>query len=114
MYLIHADLQTADAESPPQGVVDRLAAIAVTEGWVEHVAVHRRGSGRITLGLYVRACSLAEAEERTAGFCRHALASQDWAAGWALLRAEAPLVTPLGRGLLGPTSRTHGNVEKGC
>ncbi|MBW5482325.1 hypothetical protein [Streptomyces bambusae] len=102
MYLIHAQLRAPFGDPLPCDAARRALAAARPDDRVEHVSAHARAEPHPVLGFFVMANSLSEAEGRIAQLCLRLLREHGELAGWALVRAEAPLVAPLGQGLLGP------------
>ncbi|RSS57970.1 hypothetical protein [Streptomyces sp. WAC06614] len=102
MYLIHAHLRAPTGASLPYDAARRALALARPEERIEHVSAHPLALPHPVLGFYVLADSLDTAEGRVAQVCLRLLRDCHELAGWVLHRAEAPLVAPLGQGLLGP------------
>ncbi|MGW8353113.1 hypothetical protein [Streptomyces wedmorensis] len=102
MYLIHARLQPPGAQLLPEDAAVRALALALPEERVEHVSAHPDALPLPVLGVFLLAGSLAEAESGTTALCLRLLARHPALAGWHLRTAEAPLLAPLGHGLLGP------------
>lgn len=65
------------------------------------------------VGLWLRGLSLREAERTASALCLRALAAAPEFAGWSLLRAEVPLLAPLGHGLLWPDEAPSGGSDQG-
>ncbi|MCB5181046.1 hypothetical protein [Streptomyces antimicrobicus] len=102
MYLIHAQLRGPCGAPLPYGAARQALDLARPEERVEHVSAHPLAVPHPVLGFFLMAGSLSEAEGRVAQVCLRLLRESDELAGWVLHRAEAPLVAPLGQGLLGP------------
>ncbi|MEU8621310.1 hypothetical protein [Streptomyces sp. NPDC048623] len=102
MYLIHAQLRPPGVQFLPEDAAVRALALALPEERVEHVSAHPDALPLPVLGVFLLAGSLAEAESRAAALCRRLVERHPALAGWRLSGAEAPLLAPLGHGLLGP------------
>ncbi|MFD0266803.1 hypothetical protein ACFVGY_09435 [Streptomyces sp. NPDC127106] len=102
MYLIHAQFQAPLGSTLPADAARRALALAQAGEGVEHVSAHPYAEPHPVLGLFLMAPSLREAEGRAAGVCRRLLREHTGMSGWALVRAEVPLLAPLGHGPLGP------------
>lgn len=132
MYLIHAALRapSAGAQLPPHaGELVRAFADADAEfharahadrpggggacGPVEHVSAHPRALPGPTLGVYLIADSLVEAERRTEALCRRAFEEVPALRGWTVGRVGVPLVTPYYERLLMATSGLPGRNGPG-
>ncbi len=95
MYLIHVRLRPpAPGIGLPFGLGALLRAMTLPEDRVEHVAAHPDASPYPTLGLYLMADSLAQAEERAQRLGRRWVTGVPLLQGWRLISAEAPLVVP--------------------
>lgn len=70
-------------------------------GGVEHVSARFPSPREPVLGFWLLAGTLREAETRTRDLCERALGDTAELSGWALLRAEAPLLAPTALGRLG-------------
>src|SRR5687767_1375025 len=92
MYLVHARFAcSADAELPYH--VRELIWPAVRhDERIEHVAVHPSPPSGLTLGFYVRADRIEEAEARTRLVCLRLLREVPQLRGARLVGTEAPLV----------------------
>ncbi|MFD9791970.1 hypothetical protein ACFWXK_13570 [Streptomyces sp. NPDC059070] len=99
MYLVHARLRGPLGARLPGDTRSLVRAQAHEGGGIEHVAVHANASPDPVLGLYVRADSLADAEERAAEVCLRVLSRPEFG-GWSLLSAQVPLVAPFYEALL--------------
>lgn len=64
MYLVHAHLELSRGDHLPPDVRELVRSSIVPGDRVEHVAVHARSPSRLTLGFYLLADGLEEAEER--------------------------------------------------
>jgi hypothetical protein len=106
MYLIHVALASAPAELPAS-LGDFIRRHALPEERIEHVSVHAHAVPRPTLGVFVLADRLAEAEVKAADACRRALALLPALSHVTLVRAEAPLMEPL------PDPEADGNDHAG-
>ncbi|MCX4779164.1 hypothetical protein [Streptomyces sp. NBC_01264] len=134
MYLIHAALHaSAPGAQLPAHAGELVRALADADptgcGPVEHVSTHpgvRSGarpgalsgalSGALpgpTLGVYLIADSLAEAEGRTEVLCRRAVEEVPALRGWTVGRVGVPLVTPYYEHLLLAASGTRGQNGPG-
>ncbi|MFD7629962.1 hypothetical protein ACFV7Q_28750 [Streptomyces sp. NPDC059851] len=102
MYLIHAQFRAPLGGTLPADAARRALALAQAGEGVEHVTAHPYAEPHPVLGLFLVAPSLHEAEGRAAGVCRRLLREHTGMTGWALVRAEVPLLAPLGHGPLGP------------
>ncbi|MER7048260.1 hypothetical protein [Streptomyces jumonjinensis] len=92
MYLVHARFETLAAEVPP-GIRELARALLASDDRVEHLSVHTRSSHRFTLGFYLRADSLAWAEEHVERVS-HRLLSTGRLPSARLLEARVPLLLP--------------------
>lgn len=94
MYLVHAHLELPPGEQLPANI-RAVVRSAITAGdGVEHVAVHARSSSRLTLGFYLLAGVLEEAEERAVRVCARLLRDVPQLATAQLTGVGVPL-TPL-------------------
>ncbi|MEY9944456.1 hypothetical protein [Kitasatospora sp. GAS1066B] len=95
MYLIHAKLRppAVGVDLPPR-LAALLGAMTVPEDRLEHIAVHPDAVPYPTLGLYLMADSLREAEQRAQRLGRRWVTDVSPLRGWQLVSAEAPLVAP--------------------
>ncbi|WP_371616489.1 hypothetical protein [Streptomyces sp. NBC_00454] len=132
MYLIHAALRApstgvqlpahagelvrafadADAAAATAADVDRLGG-GGTFGSIEHVSTHPGALPGPTLGVYLIADSLDEAERRTEVLCRRAFEEVPALRGWTVGRVGVPLVTPYYERLLLATSGLPGRKGPG-
>ncbi|WP_327306125.1 hypothetical protein OG730_23720 [Streptomyces sp. NBC_01298] len=109
MYLIHAALRApAPGVRLPSHAGELVRALADADptgcGPVEHVSTHPGAlpgglpgalpSALPTLGVYLIADSLGEAEGRTEALCRRAVEEVPALSGWTVGRVGVPLVTP--------------------
>ncbi|MGX9889630.1 hypothetical protein [Streptomyces sp. NPDC002276] len=62
MYLIHVRISTPHDFVPPDLLSDLFLVRAVPEDAVDHVSVHTRQPGTVTVGLFVATDSLLSAE----------------------------------------------------
>ncbi|KOU57039.1 hypothetical protein ADK57_40180 [Streptomyces sp. MMG1533] len=92
MYLVHAHLELPSGEQLPPDI-RAVVRSAITAGdRVEHVAVHPRSSSGLTLGFYVLAGVLEEAEERAVRVCARLLRDVPQLTTARLTGAGAPLM----------------------
>lgn len=103
MYLVHAQLSAPLGGFLPADAARRTLALARPGEGVEHVTAHPHAVPDPTLGVFLVAKSLTEAEALTAVLCYRLLNSHTCLVGWGLRRAQAPLLAPLGHGPLGPS-----------
>ncbi|MFC9297248.1 hypothetical protein ACFTWH_36565 [Streptomyces sp. NPDC057011] len=92
MYLVHAGLR-APRDAP--AVLDLRSLIRSRLGpddGAEHISVHPHARPDPVIGLYLRAGSLAAAEERAAILIRLLLSRCPELADWTPLGAEVPLM----------------------
>ncbi|MFD3530996.1 hypothetical protein [Streptomyces sp. NPDC058664] len=80
----------------PQNLGDLLRSLARPDDGVEHVVVHRHPGRGMTVGVYLLADRLFEAEETAARLCGRAVAEAGPLPGWRVGRSEAPLLAPYG------------------
>ncbi|WP_327253401.1 hypothetical protein [Streptomyces sp. NBC_01244] len=124
MYLVHAALRAPapGAQLPPHaGELIRAFASASASasatadacGPVEHVSAHPHALPDPTLGVYLLADSLNEAERRTEALCRRAFEEVPALWGWTVGRVGAPLVTPYYEHLLAAASGRAGRNGPG-
>ncbi len=101
MYLIHVRLGPPVDDLPlPSGLAQLLQAMSTPEDRVEHVAVHPDALPWPTLGVYLVADCLRDAEERAARLCGRGVTGIPLLRGWRLVNAQAPLVVPFYEQLL--------------
>ncbi|MDH6111684.1 hypothetical protein P3T36_001999 [Kitasatospora sp. MAP12-15] len=106
MYLIHVQLRPpAPGVCLPPRLAPLLRAMSHPDDRVEHIAVHADASPLPTLGVYLLADSLADAEERAKQLSRRWVTSMPLLQGWCPMRAEAPLVVPFYERLLSLSGR---------
>ncbi|MFE2289356.1 hypothetical protein ACFXDJ_34940 [Streptomyces sp. NPDC059443] len=132
MYLIHAALRAPSAGAQlPSHAGELVRAFADVDadvdahahadrrgdggafGPVEHVSAHPRALPGPTLGVYLIADSLDEAERRTEVLCRRAFEEVPALRGWTVGRVGVPLVTPYYERLLVATSGLPGRKGPG-
>jgi hypothetical protein len=111
MYLIHAQLVAPTGQFLPKDVADRALILARPEEQIEHVSPHPDATPGPVLGVFLLAGSLSEAEARATALCRRLLTLHPGLAEWTLHRAQAPLLAPLGHGLLGPSQGPSGAYD---
>ncbi|GAA3184309.1 hypothetical protein GCM10010451_36850 [Streptomyces virens] len=92
MYLVHAHLELPAGAHLPPGVRGLVRSAIVDGDRVEHVAVHPRSASRLTLGFYLLADGLEEAEERAVRVCGRLVGAVPQLAAARLTGAEVPLV----------------------
>ncbi|MFF5255252.1 hypothetical protein ACFY4K_24845 [Streptomyces leeuwenhoekii] len=73
MYLVHAHLALPSGEQVPPDIRDVVRSAITAGDRVEHVAVHPRPAPGLTLGFYLLAGVLEEAEERAVRVCARLL-----------------------------------------
>ena len=91
MYLVHTHLELPSGEQLPRDVRALVRSAILPGDRVEHVAVHPRSSSALTLGFYVVAGALDEAEERAVRVCARLLGDVPQLASARLTGAGAPL-----------------------
>ncbi|MFF4113941.1 hypothetical protein [Streptomyces sp. NPDC001714] len=97
MYLVHTELLHRTADSCfPQDLADLLRSLTHPGDGVEHVVIHPHPGHGMTVGVYVLADRLQDAEETAARLCRRAVAENGPLRGWLVGRSEAPLLAPFG------------------
>ncbi|MGW0600208.1 hypothetical protein ACWD11_24120 [Streptomyces sp. NPDC002776] len=94
MYLVHAHLDLPDGVELPQNVRELVRRAIVPGDRVEHVAVHACPPRGLTLGVYLLAGVLEEAEARAVQVCDRLLREMPELAGARLTGAGVP-VQPL-------------------
>jgi|SRR5690349_2280416 hypothetical protein len=95
VYLVHTQLLARKAEPCiPLNLADLLRALARPADVVEHVVVHPLPENGVTVGIYLLAEGLMEAEQTAARLCRRAVAEVGPLPGWQVGRSEAPLLAP--------------------
>lgn len=95
VYLVHTELLYGKQDlCTPQNLADLLHLLADVDDGVEHVVVHPHPEHGVTVGVYLLANGLREAEETTATLCRRAVAEAGPLPGWRVGRSEAPLLAP--------------------
>lgn len=92
MYLVHTHLQLPPDTELPQDIGPLVRSSIVPADGVEHVAVHPRSPTRLTLGVYVLADGLEEAEERAVRLCERLLREVPRLATARLTGAGVPLL----------------------
>ncbi|MGX5186010.1 hypothetical protein ACWKT5_25210 [Streptomyces avermitilis] len=92
MYLVHIHLELSPRTQLPFGARDMIRAALTADDLVEHVAVHPRSPSRLTLGFYLLAARLEEAEERAARVSRRLAKDVPVLRGARLRGAGVPLV----------------------
>ncbi|MEU1543786.1 hypothetical protein ABZ461_38025 [Actinacidiphila glaucinigra] len=92
MYLVHVHLELPSGEELPQDVKAMVRSAIVPRDRVEHVAVHTVSPSELTLGLYLLADGLDEAEERALRVCRRLLDDVAQLATARLTGAGVPLM----------------------
>ncbi|GAA0684529.1 hypothetical protein GCM10010193_42980 [Kitasatospora atroaurantiaca] len=101
MYLIHVRLRpTTPGSSLPPGLRSHLLGMSVPEDRIEHLSVHTDALPHPTLGLYLMAESLGEAEEQATRLCLRWVTGSTLLEGWQPVAAQAPLVAPFYEQLL--------------
>ncbi|WP_330297056.1 hypothetical protein [Streptomyces sp. NBC_00503] len=120
MYLIHAALRAPSAGVQlPAHAGELVRAFADADaatgafGSIEHVSAHPGALPGPTLGVYLIADSLDDAERRTEALCRRAFEEVPALRGWTVGRVGMPLVTPYYERLLGATSGLPGRKGPG-
>lgn len=120
MYLIHAALRAPAPGVPlPTHAGELVRAFADASAGstpycgVEHVSAHPGALPGPTLGVYLVADSLSEAERRTEALCRRAFEEVPALRGWTVGRVGVPLVTPYYEHLLLAASGTGGRKGPG-
>ncbi|MFJ7961977.1 hypothetical protein [Streptomyces sp. NPDC096324] len=73
MYLVHTYLELPSGDELPQNIRTLVRSAIVPRDGVEHVAVHAVSSCELTLGFYLLADALEEAEERAVRATRRLL-----------------------------------------
>ena len=92
MYLVHAHLELPPGAQLPHNVRALVRSAIVPGDRVEHVAVHPRSPYRLTLGFYLLAAVLEEAEERAVRVCERLLRDVPHLGGARLTGAGVPLM----------------------
>ncbi|WP_256103243.1 hypothetical protein [Streptomyces sp. ODS05-4] len=93
MYLIHLSLRPPPGRAPlPAGTAEAIAAQAVSEDGLEHVAVHASAWPHPVVGLFLRAAGLAAAEAAAEALWQRARAAHPPLSAWELTCAEVPLL----------------------
>ncbi|MEU2430671.1 hypothetical protein ABZ611_14385 [Streptomyces sp. NPDC007861] len=92
MYLVHAHLEFPRGGEPPLGVRESVRASVVPADGVEHIAVHPRPGARLTLGIYLLAGRLEEAEAHAVRVCHRLLRDVPQLRDARLLGAGVPLM----------------------
>ncbi|KUM80118.1 hypothetical protein [Streptomyces curacoi] len=92
MYLVHAHLELPPGDHLPPDVRELVRSSIVPSDHVEHVAVHPRSPSRLTLGFYLLADRLGEAEERAVRVCGRLLCEVPQLATARLTGAGVPLM----------------------
>ncbi|MGW3663130.1 hypothetical protein [Streptomyces sp. NPDC005141] len=92
MYLVHTHLELPSGEELPQNIRALVRSAIVPRDRVEHVAVHPVSTTELTLGFYLLAGSLDEAEERAVRVCHRMLCDVPQLATARLTGAGVPLM----------------------
>ncbi|MFF7948866.1 hypothetical protein [Streptomyces griseorubiginosus] len=92
MYLVHAHLALPSGEQLPPNIAAVVRSAISVGDRVEHVAVHIRAGSGLTLGFYVLAGGLEEAEERAVRVCDRLLREVRQLATARLTGAGVPLM----------------------
>ncbi len=112
VYLVHTELLNRKAElCIPRNLVDLLRALAHPDDGVEHVVVHPHPEQGVTVGIYLLADRLMDAEKTAARLCRRAVAEVGPLPGWRVGRSEAPLLAPYGLDSFDGFGHLEGLVE---
>ncbi|MEV6402831.1 hypothetical protein AB0M58_07660 [Streptomyces bobili] len=91
MYLVHTHLELPCGKQLPSDVRALVRSAILPGDRVEHVAVHPRSTSELTLGFYVVAGALDEAEERAVRVCARLLGDVPQLSTARLTGAGAPL-----------------------
>ncbi|MFF1447818.1 hypothetical protein ACFVYF_06645 [Streptomyces sp. NPDC058274] len=92
MYLIHVRLRAPGDKTPSPGLAETIALYAEEAAGLEHVSVHLDAAGDVTLGLFLVAARLAEAEESAARLVDRAVSDHPDLRGYRIVTAEAVLM----------------------
>ncbi|ARP70705.1 hypothetical protein LK07_13970 [Streptomyces pluripotens] len=92
MHLIHVRLRSPFGGPERSRLAALISSYAEEADGLEHVSVHRRVLGEVTLGLFLLAGSLAIAEESAARLVARALSSHAELHGHTILSVGAALV----------------------
>ncbi|MFE4699774.1 hypothetical protein ACFRIC_22140 [Streptomyces sp. NPDC056738] len=92
MYLVHTYLELPYGDEPPPNIRTLVRAAIVPRDGVEHVAVHTVSAVELTLGFYLLADTLEEAEERAVRATRRLLRVVPQLAGARPTGAGVPLM----------------------
>ncbi|MET9500602.1 hypothetical protein ABZY42_02470 [Streptomyces sp. NPDC006622] len=92
MYLVHTHLELPGGSRLPPDVRALVRSAIIPGDGVEHVAVHPRSPSTLTLGFYLVAGALAEAEERAVMVCSRLLDELPQLASARLTGAGVPLL----------------------
>ncbi|MFE7775905.1 hypothetical protein ACFU5O_18760 [Streptomyces sp. NPDC057445] len=92
MYLVHAHLELPSGAELPLYISELMRASIAPPDRVEHLAVHPRSPSRLTLGFYLLAGHLEEAEAHAVRVCRRLLCDVPQLRGARLLGAGVPLM----------------------
>ena len=92
MHLIHVRLQGPDDTADRPDTAAIISACAEKADGLEHVTVHQGQSGELTVGLFMLAGSLAEAEHHARRLTARAVADHPDLHGFHVLTAEGVLV----------------------
>ncbi|MER5474680.1 hypothetical protein ABZX90_38890 [Streptomyces sp. NPDC002935] len=92
MYLVHTHLQLPSGDELPQNIRALVRSAIVPHDRVEHVAVHPTPPSQLTLGFYLLAGSLDEAEGRAVRVCHRLLCDVPQFASARLTGAGVPLM----------------------
>jgi hypothetical protein len=92
MYLVHAQMELPDGAQLPHDIRASVRRTIVPADRVEHVAVHPRTASGLTLGIYLLADAIEEAEARAVRVCERLLRELPELAGARLTGAGVPLL----------------------
>ncbi|MEW2514835.1 hypothetical protein [Streptomyces sp. NPDC046870] len=92
MYLVHAHLELPPGSHLPPEVRELVRSSLAPGDRVEHVSVHVRSPIRLTLGLYMLADGVEEAEHRAVRVCTRLLCEVPQLARARLTGAGVPLI----------------------
>ncbi|MFJ1967521.1 hypothetical protein ACIO93_02510 [Streptomyces sp. NPDC087903] len=92
MYLVHVHLELPSGEQLPANIGAVVRSAIVPGDRVEHVAVHPRSASGLTLGFYLLADVLEEAEERAVQVCGRLLREIPQLGAASMTSAGVPLL----------------------
>ena len=92
MYLVHAHVRSREHEVLTDTIAALVVACALPSDRIEHIAAHLLSDGSVTLGLFVLAACLEDAESAARRTCERAFSAYPELRGCVLVSCGSPLV----------------------